>query len=199
MVILTIFDHFQGRKNHFLDYFKVDLELFRSYLGIILGLKRPTFSCFLAQKVDIWPLKSKSYVKIWASERVILTIFRVKKPVFWTFWKLVWSSSEVVWASFLALKATLSTPHPLLWGPAEALPREKTGGFWFDRKSLLENKFQNPMVIRAKQNHFVKTSNHYQKTNRHNHFVDTLSQLHNHSVNSAKPLLKRTTHTKQHT
>ena len=37
----------------------------------------------------------------------------------------------VVWASFLALKATLSTLHPLLWGPAEALPREKPLGFDF--------------------------------------------------------------------
>ena len=29
----------------------------------------------------------------------------------------------------MALKATLSTPHPLLWGPALALPREKPPGF----------------------------------------------------------------------
>ena len=65
------FDHFQGQNTRFLDFLKVSLELFRSYLGIVLGLKRPTLSNF--------------YVKIWAFEIVILTIFRVKKPVFWTF------------------------------------------------------------------------------------------------------------------
>ena len=48
------------------------------------------------------------------------------------------------------------------------------------------------MFIIEKQNHFVKTSNYYLKTNRHNHIVDTLSQPHNHSVNSAKPLVTRT-------
>ena len=33
--------------------------------------------------------------------------FWVKKPVFWTFWKLVWSCSGVVWGLFLALKGLL--------------------------------------------------------------------------------------------
>ena len=83
------------------------------------------------------PSKKPNFLhKFWPSETVILTIFRVTKPVFWTFWKLVWSRSEVVWASFLALKAILSTLHPLLWGPAEALPREKPLGFDF----LVKNK-----------------------------------------------------------
>ena len=42
---------------------------------------------------------------------LILTIFRVKKLIFWTFSKLVWSCSEVVWVSFWALKAQLSAVY----------------------------------------------------------------------------------------
>ena len=41
-------------------------------------------SVFLAQKVDIRPLKLESKVKFWPHERVILTIFVVKKSLFWT-------------------------------------------------------------------------------------------------------------------
>ena len=74
------FDHFQGQKTCFLDFLKVGVELFRSSFGIVFGLKMCTFSSFLARKVDILPLKSKVYVKFWPAERVILTIFRVKKP-----------------------------------------------------------------------------------------------------------------------
>ena len=44
------FDHFQGQKTRFLDFLKVGLELFRSYLGIVLGLKRPTFRCIFSSK-----------------------------------------------------------------------------------------------------------------------------------------------------
>ena len=44
---------------------------------------------------------------------------------------MVWSRSEVVWALFLALKATLSTLHPLLWGPAVALNEKKPKVFDF--------------------------------------------------------------------
>ena len=72
------------------------------------ALKATLSGVCLAQKVDIWPLKSKFDVKFWPSEKVILIIFRVKQAVFWGFWKLVWSCSEVVWASFLAVKAQFS-------------------------------------------------------------------------------------------
>ena len=44
----------------------------------------------------------------WSSERVILTTFRVKKPVR-TFWKLFWSWLEVVYTLFFAFKGTLSS------------------------------------------------------------------------------------------
>ena len=53
------FDHFWGQKSRFLDFLKVGLELFRSCLGIVLGLKSLTFRCFLAWNGDIWPLISK--------------------------------------------------------------------------------------------------------------------------------------------
>ena len=44
------FDHFQGQKTRFLDFLKVVLEMFRSCLGIIFGLKRLTFGCIFSSK-----------------------------------------------------------------------------------------------------------------------------------------------------
>ena len=44
------FDHFGGQKNRFLDFLKVVLEMFRSCLGIIFGLKRRTFMCIFSSK-----------------------------------------------------------------------------------------------------------------------------------------------------
>jgi len=44
------FDHFGGRKSRFLDFLKVVLEMFRSCLGIIFGLKRLTFGCIFSSK-----------------------------------------------------------------------------------------------------------------------------------------------------
>ena len=44
------FDHFQGQKSRFLGFLKVVLEMFRSCLGIIFGLKRPTFMCLFSSK-----------------------------------------------------------------------------------------------------------------------------------------------------
>ena len=35
--------HFGGQKSRFMDFFKVVLELFRKCLGIVFGLKMPTF------------------------------------------------------------------------------------------------------------------------------------------------------------
>ena len=71
------FGHFGGQKNRFFDFFKHGLELFRSCLGIIFGLKRLTFSCIIRSKG--WYMTSKTEIlgQILPSERVILTIFRV--------------------------------------------------------------------------------------------------------------------------
>merc|ERR1711923_307945 len=44
------FDHFGVQKSRFLDFLKVVLELFRSYFGIVLGLKWPTFRCIYSSK-----------------------------------------------------------------------------------------------------------------------------------------------------
>ena len=51
------FDHFQGQKTRFLGFLKVVLEMFRSCLGIIFGLKRLTFKCIFSSKG--WYLTSK--------------------------------------------------------------------------------------------------------------------------------------------
>ena len=45
-----IVGHFGGRKSHFLDFFKVVLELFGKCLGIVFDLKRPTFGCIFSSK-----------------------------------------------------------------------------------------------------------------------------------------------------
>jgi len=39
-----------GLKSRFLDFFKVLLELFRKFLGIVFDLKRPTFGCIFSSK-----------------------------------------------------------------------------------------------------------------------------------------------------
>ena len=44
------FDHFGGQKSRFFDFLKVGFELFRSCLGIILGLKSLTFRCIFSSK-----------------------------------------------------------------------------------------------------------------------------------------------------
>ena len=68
-------DDFQVRKVVFWTFSKVRLELLRSCFGIISASKSSHWSIFLARKVDLWPLKSKFYVKFWPSEGVILNIF----------------------------------------------------------------------------------------------------------------------------
>ena len=44
------FDHFGGQKSRFFDFLKVVLEMFRSYLGIVFGLKSRTFRCIFCSK-----------------------------------------------------------------------------------------------------------------------------------------------------
>ena len=47
-----------GQKSRFLDFFKVVLELFRKCLGIVFGLKMPTFVLF-ATRNRVSPLGSR--------------------------------------------------------------------------------------------------------------------------------------------
>ena len=46
----VIFDRFRAQKSRFLDFFKVVLESFRTFLSIVFGLKRPTFGCIFRPK-----------------------------------------------------------------------------------------------------------------------------------------------------
>ena len=102
------FDNFQSQKSRFLNFFKLFLEAFRSCLSIVFGLKSANFGCiFGSKRWLLTPKKLKSWLKFWSSWRSILTIFKVKKVVFLTFWNLFWSYSELVWALFLALKGHL--------------------------------------------------------------------------------------------
>ena len=51
------FGHFGVQKSRFFDFLKVGLELFRSCLGIIFGLKSLTFRCIFSSKG--WYMTSK--------------------------------------------------------------------------------------------------------------------------------------------
>ena len=44
------FGYFQGQKTCFLEFLKVGLEMFRSFLGIVFGLKSPNFRCIFSSK-----------------------------------------------------------------------------------------------------------------------------------------------------
>ena len=48
------FDHFGGPKSRFFDFFKVVLEMLRSWLSIIFGFKRPTFMYIFSSKGRIY-------------------------------------------------------------------------------------------------------------------------------------------------
>ena len=41
---------FWGQKTRFLDFLKVVQKLFRSCLGIVIALRRPTFGCIFSSK-----------------------------------------------------------------------------------------------------------------------------------------------------
>ena len=104
--LLPVMIIFGAKKVIFLDFLKVDLELFRGCLGIIFDLKNPIFSKILSLRGRYVTSKIKFYVKCWLLERIILAIFRLKKPVFRAFWKLFRSCLEVVWEIFSAYKSS---------------------------------------------------------------------------------------------
>ena len=91
--------------------------------ALFSALKVPVLGVFLARKVDIWPLKSKFYGKIWPSERVILTILEAKKVVFGLFESCFGDAHKLILSHF-----------PLLWGPAVALNEKKPKVFDLRRK-----------------------------------------------------------------
>ena len=47
---LAILGHFGGQKSRILAIFKVVLELFKKYLGIVFRLRRPIFKCIVSSK-----------------------------------------------------------------------------------------------------------------------------------------------------
>ena len=67
----VVFDHFWGQKSRFLDFLKVLLELFMKCLGIIFGLKRPTFGCIFSSKGPYMSSKIKIFGQILALDMVI--------------------------------------------------------------------------------------------------------------------------------
>ena len=74
------FDHFQGQRTCFLEFLKVGLELYRSYLNIVFGLKMPTFRCIFSSTMRYTTSKNKILGQNLAlrgsPQRVILTISR---------------------------------------------------------------------------------------------------------------------------
>ena len=99
----------RGQKSCCFDFLKVGYELFRSLLGIVFSLKRPTFSYIFNAK----GLCMTSNIKI-LSLTFALCVghfdhFRGKKQIFWDFWGLFWSCLEVVKALFLASSCQIFT------------------------------------------------------------------------------------------
>ena len=84
------FDHFQGKKTHFLDFLKVVLEMFRSYLGIILGFKSLTFRCIFSSKGQYMTSNLKIFGQKLALWEGHFDHFGGQKSSFLTFWKLFW-------------------------------------------------------------------------------------------------------------
>ena len=83
----VIFDHFGGQKSRFLDFFKVVLELFRKCLGIVFGLKRPTFILF-ANRIWVSPLSSReALINVDKAPHGLLVMF-------WTFFYVESSYGE---------------------------------------------------------------------------------------------------------
>ena len=83
------FDHFRGEKSRILEFLKVCLELFRSYLRIIFGLKRLTLSCIFSLICRYMTFKIQilsQNVALWEGH---FDEFCGKKNCFWTFLKVV--------------------------------------------------------------------------------------------------------------
>ena len=119
------FDHFGVQKVVFWTFGKLFWSWSRIVRALFLDLKGPLLGVFSARKVDIWPLNQSFGSNFGPLRGSFWPFWGPKKSFFWLFESWFGSCSEVVWASFLASKATFSTPYPFLWGPAEALPREK--------------------------------------------------------------------------
>ena len=101
------FDHFQGQKSRFLGFLKVVLEMFRSCLGIIFGLKMPTFSYIFSSKGRYIISKIKILCQNLALWEGHLDHFLGQKTGFLEFFKVGLESSEAVWALFSAFRGVL--------------------------------------------------------------------------------------------
>ena len=84
---IVILGHY-GVRNIYFHFFKVALELFRKCLGIVFGLKRPTFGRLVSAK---GPKMTSKFDDFSIFERVILGNFGVQKTSFGTFSKLFWT------------------------------------------------------------------------------------------------------------
>ena len=96
-------------KKSFSGLFQSFLELFRNCLGIVLGLRRPTFGCIFSSKGPLMTPKIDIFCQKFAHfggfEGSFLTILEVKKVDFWTFSKLFWTCLGSVWAFFWLQRA----------------------------------------------------------------------------------------------
>ena len=80
---------FAWQKKSFSGLFKVLWELFGDEKSIDLSLKIPSFNLFSAWKFDNWHPESHKLLKFLLSERVKLTIIKVKTR-FMNFFKIGW-------------------------------------------------------------------------------------------------------------
>ena len=83
------FDHFGGQKSRFLDFLKVVLEMFRSCLDIIFGLKSLTFKCIISSKGRYMTSKIKILIQNLALLEDHFDHFQGQKTFFLGFLKVV--------------------------------------------------------------------------------------------------------------
>ena len=83
------FDHFWGQKSRFFDFLKGVLELFRSCLGIIFGLKKLIFRCIFTLKGWYMTTKIEIYGQILAFWESHFYHFQGLKTLIFDFLKVV--------------------------------------------------------------------------------------------------------------
>ena len=136
------YDHFQGQKSRFRGFLNVVLEMFRSCLGIIFGLKMPTFSFIFSSKGRYMTSKIKilcQNLALWeghfdhfqGQKSRFLGFLKVVLEMFRSCLGIIFGLKMPTFSCIFSSKGRYMTSKPLLWGPAVALIQEKLTGFDF--------------------------------------------------------------------
>ena len=128
----VIFGHLGGRKSRIIDFFKVVWELFRKSLGILFGLKRPTFGFIFSSKGPLMSPKIENFSRnlsvlrglfwpIWGWKKSFSGLFQSCFGVLRKCLGIVFGVKRPTFLSILSptLHSLPPIPESLLWGPAK--------------------------------------------------------------------------------